>query len=149
MIFFHLLLNKYTIHWQLMAIHWLWISITFLNFKTSLVITPLPHNVIITHCIQNRYVIHLLPIFNSNLFNGIKIVPTYDHESSKPISLIKRRIDFLTKAFLARFSKIIMFFTFLSERVSRSFENDFIHEIEFSWSVNIGKTEPILAVYCV
>ena len=59
---------------------------------------------------------HLLPIFNFYLFNGIKIVPIYDHESSKPISLIKRRIDFLTKALLAQFSKITMFFKFLSEK---------------------------------
>ena len=111
--------------------------------------SPTPQTSLSRIAYKNRYVTHLLPIFNSNLVNGIKIVPTYDHESSKPISLIKRRIDFLTKAFLARFSKIIMFFTFLSERVSRSFENDFIHEIEFSWSVNIDKTEPILAVYFV
>ena len=50
-----------------------------------------------------------LPIFNSYLFNRIKIVPVYAHESSKPISLIKRRIDYLTKAFFAQFSKIMFF----------------------------------------
>ena len=98
---------------------------------------------------ENRYVTHPLPIFNSYLFNRIKIVPIYAHESSKPISLIKRRFEYLTKALLARFSKIIMFFKFLLEKVSRRFENDYIHEIEYSWSVNIDKTGPILAVYCV
>ena len=46
----------------------------------------------------------------SFLFNRIKIVPVYAHELSKPISLIKRRIEYLTKALLAQFSKIIMFF---------------------------------------
>ena len=89
---------------------------------------------------ENRYVTHPLPIFNSYLFNRIKIVPIYAHESSKPISLIKRRIEYLTKALLAQFSEIIMFFQFLLENVSRRFENDFIHEIEYSWSVNIDKT---------
>ena len=98
---------------------------------------------------ESRYVTHPLPIFNSYLFNRIKIVPIYAHESSKPISLIKRRFEYLTKALLARFSKIIMFFKFLLEKVSRRFENDYIHEIEYSWSVNIDKTGPILAVYCV
>ena len=81
---------------------------------------------------ENRYVTHPLPIFNSYLFNRIKIVPIYAHESSKPISLIKRRIEYLTKALYARFSKIIMFFKFLLEKVSRRFENDYIHEIEYS-----------------
>ena len=98
---------------------------------------------------ENRYVTHPIPIFNSHSFNRIKIVPIYAHESSKPISLIKRRIEYLTKALYARFSKIIMFFKFLLEKVSRRFENDYIHEIEYSWSVNIDKTGPILAVYCV
>ena len=28
-------------------------------------------------------------------------------------------------------------------------KNGYIHEIEYSWSVNIDKTGPILAVYCV
>ena len=80
---------------------------------------------------------------------SIKIVPIYAHESSKPISLIKRRFEYLTKALLARFSKIIMFFKFLLEKVSRRFENDYIHEIEYSWSVNIVKIGSILAVYSV
>ena len=96
---------------------------------------------------ENRYATHSLPIFNSYLFNRIKIVPIYAHESSKPISLIKRRIEYLTKALLAWFSKIIMFFKFPLEKVSRRFENDFIHEFEYSWLVNIDKTGPILAVY--
>ena len=78
------------------------------------------------------YVTHPLPIFNSFLFKRIKIIPVYAHESSKPTSLIKRRIEYLTKALLTRFSKIIMFFKFLLEKVSRRFENDCIHEIEYS-----------------
>ena len=41
-----------------------------------------------------------------------------------------------------------MFFKFLLEKFSQLFENDYIHEIEYSWSVNIDKTGPILAVYC-
>ena len=132
-----------------MTIHELSNSTTFLNFKTPLLLTPLPPSIIITHCLRNRYVTHPLPIFNSYLFNRIKIVPIYAYESSKPISLIKRRIEYLTKALLAQFSEIIMFFQFLLENVSRRFENDFIHEIEYSWAVNIDKTGPILAVYCV
>ena len=148
MIFFHWWLNKYTIHWQLMTIHELWNSIIFLNFKTSLVITTLPPTSLSRIAYENRYVTHLLPIFNSYLFNRIKIVPIYAHESSKPISLIKRRIEYLTKALLVLFSKIVMIFQFLLENVSRRFENDFIHEIEYSWSVNIDKIGPILAVYC-
>ena len=111
---------------------------------------PLPPNVIITHCVRKQICDSPpLPIFNSSLFNRIKIVPIYAHESSKPISLIKRRFEYLTKALLARFSKIIMFFKFLLEKVSRRFENDYIHEIEYSWSVNIDNTGSILAVYCV
>ena len=65
-----------------------------------------------------------LPIFNSYLFNRIKIVPIYAHESSKPTSLIKRRIEYLTKALLARFVTINV------SKFSRRFENDYIHEIE-------------------
>ena len=42
-----------------------------------------------------------------------------------------------------------MFFKFPLKKVSRRFENDFIHEIEYSRLVNIDKTGPILAVYCV
>ena len=132
-----------------MSIHELWNSIIFLNFKASVVTTPYPKTSLPRIAYENRYVTHPLPIFNSYLFNRIKIVPIYAHESSKPISLIKRRIEYLTKALLAQFSEIIMFFQFLLENVSRRFENDFIHEIEYSWSVNIDKKGPILAVYCV
>ena len=82
-----------------------------------------------------------LPIFNS--YNRIKIVLIYAHVSSKPTSLIKRRIEYLTKALLARFVTINV------SKFSRRFENDYIHEIECCWSVNINKTGPILAVYCV
>ena len=148
MIFLHRWLNKYTIHWQWMIIHELWNSIIFLNFKTSLVITTLPPTSSSRIAYENRYVTHPLPIFNSYLFNRIKIVPICARESSKP-SLIKRRIEYLTKALLVRFSKTIMFFKFLLEKVSRRFENDFIHETEYFWSVNIDKIGPILAVYCV
>ena len=54
---------------------------------------------------ENRYVTHPLPIFNSYLFNRMKIVPIYAHESSKSISLIKRRIEYLTKDFLLDFQR--------------------------------------------
>ena len=127
-----------------------------LMVKMSLVITPpplpppYPHTPTTSHiAYENRYASHPLPIFSSYLLDRIKIVPIYAHESSKPISSIKKRIKYLTKALLARFSKIIMFFKFLLEKVSRRFENDYIHEIEYSWSVNIDKTGSILAVYCV
>ena len=50
-----------------------------------------------------------LPIFNFYSFNRIKIVPVYTHVSSKPLSLIKGRIEYLTKALLARFSKVNVF----------------------------------------
>ena len=130
-----------------MSIRELWNSIIFLNFKASVVTTPYPKTSLPRIAYENRYVTHPLPIFNSYLFNRIKIVPIYAHESSKPISLIKRRIEYLTKALLAWFSKIIMFFKFPLEKVSRRFENDFIHEFEYSWLVNIDKTGPILAVY--
>ena len=83
----------------------------------------------------------LLPIFNS--YNRIKIVLIYAHVLSKPTSLIKRRIEYLTKALLAQFVTINV------SKFSRRFENDYIHEIEYCWSVNISKTGPILAVYCV
>ena len=134
-----------------MTIYELWNSIIFLNFKASLVVTSSPHSPTLVSRIvyENRYVTHPLPIFISYLFKRIKIVPINARESSKPISLIKRRIEYLTKALYARFSKIIMFFKFLLEKVSRRFENDYIHEIEYSWSVNIDKTGPILRVYCV
>ena len=98
---------------------------------------------------ENRYVTHLFPIFNSYLFNRINIVSIYANEWSRSLSLIKRRTEYLTKALLAQFSKIIMFLQFLLENVSWRFENDFIYEIEYSWSVNIDKAGPILAVYCV
>ena len=61
---------------------------------------------------ENRYATHSLPIFNSYLFNRITIVPIYAHESSKPISLIKRRIEYLTKELLPRFSKFIIIIKF-------------------------------------
>ena len=130
-----------------MSIRELWNLIIFLNFKASVVTTPYPKTSLPRIAYENRYVTHPLPIFNSYLFNRIKIVPIYAHESSKPISLIKRRIEYLTKALLAWFSKVIMFFKFPLEKVSRRFENDFIHKFEYSWLVNIDKTGPILAVY--
>ena len=124
--------------------------------KTSLVITltpstPSPHTPTSLSRIvyENRYKTHPLSIFNSYLFNRTKIVPIYAHESSKPTSFIKRRIEYSTKALLARFSKIIMLFKFLFEKVSLRFENYYIHEIEHSWSVNTNKTGSILAIYCV
>ena len=64
----------------------------------------------------------------------------WTHESSKSISLIKRRIEYLTKALFALFSKIIIFFQFLLENVSLRVENDYIHEIEYFWSVNVDIT---------
>ena len=126
--------------------------------KTSLVITltpstPSPHTPTSLSRIvyENRYKTHHLSIFNSYLFNRTKIVPIYAHESSKPTSFIKRRIEYSTKALLSiEYCSIFkMFFKFLLEKVSRRFENDYIHEIEYSWSVNIDKTGSILAVYCV
>ena len=81
----------------------------FLIFKMSLVIAPLPPS-LSRIAYENRYVTHRLPNFNSFLFNRIKIVPIYVHEPSKPISLIKRRIEYLTKLLLPRVSKIIIFF---------------------------------------
>ena len=109
MIFFHRWLTKYTFYWQFMTIYELWNSIIFLNFKASLVVTSSPHSPTLVSRIvyENRYVTHPLPIFISYLFNRIKIVPINARESSKPISLIKRRIEYLTKALLPRFSKII------------------------------------------
>ena len=50
-----------------------------------------------------------LPISNSYLFNRIRIVPIYAHVSSKPISLIIRRIEYLTKALLVKFPEINIF----------------------------------------
>ena len=99
---------------------------------------------------ENRYVTHPFPIFNSYLINRIKVVPIYAHESSKPISLIKRRIEYLTKALVPRFSKIvtILFQVSVGKSFTAIWENNYIHEIEYSWSVNIHKTGPILTVYC-
>ena len=123
-----------------MTIYKLWRLIIFLNFKTSLVITsPPPPTSLSRIAYKNRYVTHPLPIFNSYLFNRIKIVPIYAHES----------IEYLTKALLAQFSKIIMFFKFILENVSRRCENDYIHKIEYSLPVNFHKKGPILIVYCV
>ena len=48
-----------------------------------------------------------LPIFNSD--NRTKIVLIYANVSSKPISLIKRRIEYLNKELLARFVTINVF----------------------------------------
>ena len=99
---------------------------------------------------ENRYVTQPLPIFNSYLFNRIKIIPIYANESSKPISLIKRRIQYLTKALFPRFSRIIIINICVSVgKVSLRFEKDYIHETEYFWSVTIDKTGPILPVYCV
>ena len=87
------------------------------NYNWVLVIPsllPYPLTSLSRIAYKNRYVTHPLLIFNPYLFNRIKIVPIYAHESSKPIPLIKRRIEYLTKALLARFSKIIKFFKFLS-----------------------------------
>ena len=42
----------------------------------------------------------------------MKIVPIYAHVSSKPIPLTKRRIEYLTEALLAQFSKINAFLGF-------------------------------------
>ena len=85
--------------------------------KTSLVITltpstPSPHTPTSLSRIvyENRYKTHPLSIFNSYLFNRTKIVPIYAHESSKPTSFIKRRIEYSTKALLARFSKCFLSF---------------------------------------
>ena len=74
------------------------------NYNWVLVIpSPLPYPLTSLSRIayKNRYVTHPLLIFNPYLFNRIKIVPIYAHESSKPISLIKRRIEYLTNALLA------------------------------------------------
>ena len=105
MIFFHRWLNKYTIHWQFMTIYELLIWLIFLNFKTSFVITQPPTS-LSRIAYENRYVTHPLPIFNTYLFNRMKIVPIYAHESSKSISLIKRRIEYLTKDFLLDFQRL-------------------------------------------
>ena len=69
---------------------------------------PAPQTSLSRIAYGDRYVTHPLPIFNSYLFNRIKIVPIFAHESPKPISLIKRRIENLTKALLPWFSEIII-----------------------------------------
>ena len=85
--------------------------------KTSLVITLTPSTPnpqtptsLSRIAYENRYMIHPLSIFNSYLFNRTKIVPIYAHESSKPTFFIKRRIEHLTKAHLAGFSKCFLSF---------------------------------------
>ena len=136
-----------------MTIYKLWNSIIFLNFKTSLVITPRTHpqTSLSRIAYENRFVTHPLSIFSSYLFNRIKIVPIHAHESSKPISLIKRRIEYLIKALVPRFSIIItlIFKVFIGKSFTAIWENNYIHEIEYSWSINIDKTGPILTVYYV
>ena len=42
-------------------------------------------------------------------FNRIMIVPVYTHVSSKLLSSIKRKIEYLTKQPLARFSRVNVF----------------------------------------
>ena len=44
-----------------------------------------------------------LPIFNSYLLNRIRILLIYAHVLPKPIPLIKKRIEYLTKALLIPF----------------------------------------------
>ena len=112
--------------------------------------SPLPPTSLSRIAYENRFVTHPLSIFSSYLFNRIKIVPIHAHKSSKPISLIKRRIEYLTKALVPRFSKIItiLFQVFVGKSFTEIWENNYIHEIEYSWSVNIHKTGPILTVYC-
>ena len=153
MIFFHRWLNKYTIPWQFMTIYKLWNSTILLNFKTSLVITHRLHppTSLSRIAYENRFVTHPLSIFSSYLFNRIKIVPIHFHESSKPISLIKRRIEYLTKALVPRFSKIIaiIFQVSVGKSFTAIWENNYFYETEYSWSVNIHKTGPIPTVYCV
>ena len=69
-------------------------------------------------------------------------IPTYSTESrlflSMPmnhLSPYKRRIEYLTKSLLRRFSKIMLsFLKFLLEKVSLQFENGYIHESECTWS---------------
>ena len=109
MTFFHYWWNNYTIEWQFITIYEPWNSIIFLNFKTSLVMFFRPHPATsLSRCAyENRYVTHPLPIFSSYLFNRINNAPIHGHESSKPMSLIKSRIEYFSKSLLPRFSKII------------------------------------------
>ena len=144
MIFFHRWFNKCTIHWQFITTYELWNSIIFLNFKASLVIAPAPPpspppspSPTQRHYPALRTKIDMWPpLTNSNsyLFNRIKIVSIYAHE---PMNYL---FEYLTKALFALFWKIITFFQFLLEKVSLRFENDYIHEIEYSWLVNIDIT---------
>ena len=81
----------------------------FFDFQNVISDSPTPPS-LSRIAYENRYVTYRLPNFNSFLFNRIKIVPIYVHEPSKPISLTKRRIEYLTKLLLPRVSKIIIFF---------------------------------------
>ena len=147
MIFFHRWFNNCTIHWQFITTYELWNSIILLNFKASLVIdpAPTPSPQPPTVAPPTSKIDMLPPLTNFQLLfiqqnqNRFYLCP-WTHESSKPISLIKRRIEYVTKALFALFSKIIIFFQFLLENVSPRFENDYIHEIEYSWSVNADIT---------
>ena len=74
MIFFHRWLNKYTIPWRFVTIYELWNSIIFLNFKTSLVITPRSPSIIMKHCVQKSIcdlslncMFHFINLFFSNV----------------------------------------------------------------------------------
>ena len=122
-----------------MTIYKLWNSIIFLNFKTSLVITPRTHpqTSLSRIAYENRFVTHPLSIFSSYLFNRIKIVPIHAHESSKPISLIKRRIEYLTKALLPRFSKIIIIIFQVSVKKSFTAIWEWLHS--WNWVFLISK----------
>ena len=153
MIFFHRWFNKCTIHWQFITTYELWNSIIFLNFKASLVIAlapplspPPPPSPTQRHYPALRTKIDMWPPLTNFQFLFIQqnqdrfYLCPWTHELSKSISLIKKRIEYLTKALFALFSKIIMFFQFLLEKVSLRFENDYIQEIEYSWLVNIDIT---------
>ena len=122
MIFFDWSLTKYRIISELMKIYVLWNLIIFLNVKTWLVITPPPApppTYPQRHYHALRTKVDMVDMWR------IKIAPIYDNESSKPIYLIKNRIKYLTKPLLAWYPKIIVFFKFLLENVSRRFENDY------------------------
>ena len=153
MIFFHRWFNKCTIHWQFITNYELWNSIIFLNFKASLVIAlapspspPPPPSPTQRHYPALRTKIDMWPPLTNFQFLFIQqnqdrfYLCPWTHELFKSISLIKKRIEYLTKALFALFSKIIMFFQFLLEKVSLWFENGYIHEIEYSWLVNIDIT---------
>ena len=112
-----------------MTIYELWNSIIFLKFKTSLVITS-PS---LTH--QRHY--HALRTEIDIWLTPFKIVPIYAHESSKPISLIKRRIEYLTKALLPRFSKIIIIIFQVSVKKSFTAIWEWLHS--WNWVFLISK----------